>query len=736
MTKRSRQKKKKYLLIISVLIIVSLTCNLPSNVQDNNDPVTTPLSRETEKESQQVRDAESDLRCGKFGYPCSFTETSDEKITRSLKLMDVADEVFAQEGNAIAVAERLLKEDDVAEMYYDERGVWYRVEGAPPMVFLHPETFSTGLQGGNSYHDPSSGKKVLLRPFLPDTDGPVGDNPPREKAQKKALFINPIAWELGSDVHDSVKPLLQEHRDYECAGCVKFLAESANAKDLVNDENPSAGPSVEQFIGWEDYDLIHVTTHGQQFCPGQSVSRSGQPVVSADREQIPENTLYVIEGSRVSEGECVTVAMTGHFATSEHLQENPKTTPGVIWFHAPGSDVWGELITTDFFKATYKQGLDDKVIFFTGCHIFRDQILAQTLSGANSAVLGWTDYVWSDRGHETAIKFFEELIENGLRASVAYQKTKQSKSHSEHSEDWFGAQLEMVPTQGETPRGREVITMLQPVFRNELEEGDALPTIGVAGDGENDELLLLVQIDGIDEDQNPDEFIIHVSVDGQELDETLKPEEKIGEYSYWGLGQLPLPFDASERDVVELEAWVELPEGGDSRHVLEEVELANCGWTGTLSGGRSGSIKGDIVYPSSNLSNLSEEQLSQLANQGQLGPLGAGGEMPTASDLANMPFSVMMGDQDQFPFLLITPGQSAASMLESMTLGFGTQAVLDLSEDSDERMEGNFSATLTEMTTQQQYSVQGKLIWHVDSICSMDVVLELGENPLPGGLSP
>ncbi len=657
--------QKRILLVISLLIIASLACSLPL-VGGRGDSADT--NRESVSDQDSEDNASEDLRCTQMGYPCTFADTSREKIERGLDLMDLADEVFAQEGNAIAVAERLLEESDIAEMYYDERGVWYRVKGAPPLVFLHPEAFAYELDEETDPEQSSLAANVLFSPNQPSGDGPIGENPPGEKAVKKALFVNPIVWQFGSSVHDSVRSQLLAYPDYQCPGCINYLPGDTNAKDLINEENQAAGPSYEQFLGWKEYDLIHVFAHGYQFCPGKSVSASGLPIVSGDRENFPDNTAGVIEGTNLDDGECVTMIQSGHFQTREYLLENPREVAGIAWAHKPGDDVWGELITTDFFRNEYPGGLDDTILFFTSCQLLKDESLANTLKGTNTAVFGWSQTVTGDRGKATAKQFFNELIDNGLRASVAYDKTIQSESHTEHSEDWHGAELKMVLDQGTDPRGREVVILMQPVFREKLEENDAVPVDGVPGDGKNDELFILIQVDGVDEDQNIEDFEIHLALDGEELPETFKPAEKIGDYSYRAFEILPLTFDAAERDFVELEAWVDLPEGGDTRHYLEKIEIAACGWTGSASGSKSGELEGEIIFPSSNLTSANIEDLALLANEGYLGP-DSGSGMPSPAEFANLPFFAIFGSRSQFPFMMLIPDQGGTVMLEKSSVG-------------------------------------------------------------------
>ena len=286
--------RNKILLAICLLIIASLACSLPFG-EGSGD--------EEELGTSSDDNTEINLRCTEMGYPCTFAEAPRDKVERGLDLMDLADEVFSQEGNAIAVAERLLEETDIAEIYYDERGVWYRVEGAPPLIFLHPEAFIYGLENESDLEQSHLASNVLFSPHQPSGDGPIGENPPGEKVLKKALFVNPVVWQFGSSVFDTVRSQLLEYRDYKCADCLEYLRGDIKAYELIDDETQSVGPSYEQFLGWKDYDLIHVFAHGYQFCPGTSVTSSGQPVVSGDRETFPENTAGVVEGTKLDEGD-------------------------------------------------------------------------------------------------------------------------------------------------------------------------------------------------------------------------------------------------------------------------------------------------------------------------------------------------------------------------------------------------------------------------------------------------
>lgn len=137
------QKKWQLSMILLILLFLTLACSLPFPGSGGDDTLF-PARETTREAADQSQLAQGDLRCEQVGYPCSYADASQEALERSFSLMDTAEEVFAKEGHALAVAERLQAEEDVVEMFYDERGVWYRVAGAPPMIFLHPEVLTLG----------------------------------------------------------------------------------------------------------------------------------------------------------------------------------------------------------------------------------------------------------------------------------------------------------------------------------------------------------------------------------------------------------------------------------------------------------------------------------------------------------------------------------------------------------------------------------------------------------------
>ena len=667
-----------------------------------------------------------------------------------------------------AAAEVLRNRGDLAELVYGLEAISFRLEGGPEMWLVNGAALASGEKGAGT--DLASTITLSIGSNAPSfdvfqDDGPIGESRSGEEPFKKALILSPFWWDFGGDETEELAALIrQAHRNYSCADC-EVEWKHNTIRDRGEDESPeqylltrtlslNQEVSLTDYASWKDYDLVHLSSHGMQVCDGKickGVIMTGRFVTNPEWTQAgrPDFDVPGVLWGRTAVPGCASLSKeldTGNLSTQEWDETYEQ------WQNkgcATYTNRWWQFINPDFFKAAYDgHSLDDKLIFLNTCQSMKDLTLAKSLAGDNTTILGWTEVVEVDAASQVSLAFYNLYVTNGIRASVAFQKVKQDLEPIFQSPALRGfrpkgidietlAPPEFLTEGDDDTRGREIVTLLQPVFRHELKERDAIPAMGIPGDGKPDEVLLLVRVDGIDESQDPGEFVIHFMADGEELSETIRPQEASGEYSYLALGLLELPFDVTKSQFIELESWVELPEGGESRHVLEEVELANCGWSATLSGTRTGEIGGDIALPTSTISTASIEQLSLLAAGGLMGPgQDAGPGLPSTSDLATMPESFMLGNREQYPFMLIIPDRSVSAMFAGNSFAFGDQVTVNKSEDSAIRQLGSFSVNLTELGNQETFNAQGEYRWHKDSLCSIDVILELAANPFPESMIP
>ncbi|MFP3854347.1 MAG: hypothetical protein ACLFWD_08660 [Anaerolineales bacterium] len=685
---------RPFWLMFTALILTTLACTtlLPGTGED--------------KTSSGSSDSEgrSDLICEQLGYPCSLAEADPAALERSGEILATAEETYLQQGSMLAAGQQLAEEDDVVELAYDDTGLWFRVEGGTPMwlwdyeevVDVEPEPLTS-----------AGGLGSLARPVAQDS-GPVGEQPPGQEPTKRALFILPWAYAMGDDSGE-LAAVLSEHRNYQCSNCIERQVISQDPREGDPNEAGYYGPSLDRFRNWNAYDLLYVFAHGRQWC-GVPDEESGG---------------YFIEGRSRSTDECAGMLTTGRFRKSIFDDASSLDTTGAAWGRKPGDDWWIEALSPDFFQAEYAGGLQDSILFFNACQLMNNDSFSSSLAGEDTGVVGWTQSVRVSRGIASASTFYEALVEDGLRVGKAVEKAKESAGYN--TEDTYaGAELDL--NGDENPRAVEVITWMHPIYQQEVQQIGSLPTEGVPGDSEDDALLVRFRVDGIDEDQNPADFTIHIKIGDQELDQTLQPTDQIDDYVYEVREEIDLGFPVEGDEDRSLEAWIDLPEGGQTRHYLEDARLASCGWTGSVSGARTGDLKGDIALDLIQVSDVDPEQLKELE---ALGVIESVPSIPSVESLSGYGDVVMLTGQNVFP-AVTAHTQGTFLMLSQMDVGMNVETRgLQIDQRSERYIEGSVNTGLTHATSQQAMNLTADFVWNAGSHCDIDLILEAGKLQAP-----
>lgn len=758
----NRKNLTPILIAVLVTSLLALGCSLTGRILSNGD--------QADPASGIPAGANGDLTCGPGGEPCSYADFEDEILDKSTKALDQAALVLDETGTIQEAARTLEERSDLAMLRSAPEGLVFRLEDGPEMWLINGAAIKVGTKSFGAPKDPGAPDPDLPLPsdsgWIREDDGPIGESEQGEEPTKKALILSPFWWEFGGDETDDLAQLLgRAHRNYQCGDCVDLKintirqreeGESRENFELMKTLSIEFGVSLTDFASWSQYDLVHISTHGLQLCDEQGCSTMIMTGRFLDK---PEWTKAGAPDFDIPGVHWGLTAVPGCGELDKQLESGELTDEEwdqtyQEWRNKGCSTYtnrWWQVIGPQFFSSVYGgagKSLDEKFIFFSACQSMKDLSLSKAVAGDNTTVLGWTETVGADAAAKVSMDFYELYISKGLRADVSFKQVKDKLGENFQADALRrfkpkGIDIKsLVPPEFEqegekNTRGREIVTLFQPIYRNELKDRDPIPTYGIPGDSEHDQLLFHVQVDGIDEDQNPEEFTIHLAVDGKELKQTFQPRDKAGEYSYKVVDFVDLPFDAADKKFVELEAWVDLPNGGKSRHVLEEVELANCGWTGTMSGSRSGPVKGDIVLPTDHLAAADMDEFLAQADPETLGAFGGGGNsLPSPQELSSMPFGFFMGSRAQYPTFILIPGKGGTGVFSMMELAAGQQVSMNLSENSAERKQGGYSAALIDVMSQSNFSLQGELYWHGESLCSLDVILELARNPLPASLAP
>ena len=352
-----------------------------------------------------------------------------------------------------------------------------------------------------------------------------------------------------------------------------------NVRLLTNDE-----VDLGAFDGWQEYDVIHVATHGAPatLTVGSNLEWAGK--------------------GRLTDAQARRRGLFPWVATTWDLEGAPKRK------------VWGA--NARFFRALYPRGLDRTLIFLNSCSGAGDprsgtpSPLASALLGSQSMLIGWGAPADVIKAERTAIAFFFYMMEGwtGMEAMKRIPKTYgdfvaadlSGPSSTQAAIRRSGAHLWF---RGSDMRIREVTRLLHPPGRagpsgQAIQDGDPMEDllIGELEDGVDDALRVSVEVDAILDEERMITSV-HLELDGTRIGSSkdLTGVERIG--SGWRLNfdRVPVGKDLEAEKDYELEAVVRLPEQGESRYAAILSSRA-CYWELELeSSPRAGRYSGNVA---------------------------------------------------------------------------------------------------------------------------------------------
>lgn len=710
--------------IVVVFAVLALSCQIPVASDGKTGGGVPPSQRG----STGVDDG--GLRCEQEGYPCSLSEVSAEVMDENKQIMQRAVQDLQNGVSIEEVAQRLRDYDQMQYVKNDEIALSFRLKGSMPMWVYHPE------QTGESLGAPSVRGSNPMQQDGEKPDGPAGPQPPGEEPEKQALILAPFTWQVGDVGTTYIAEKIRSHRNYDCEGCVSLEQQTQRPALETNHPLGALERVLSPYSGWEKYEIIQIVTHGGQVC--DRVGGGGE----ANR-----NTGYVEDGSPSAKLDCDTSINTGRYWSGslfDALQNmDPEishalSTPGVALSAngtRPGVGLFGHIIlTTDYFRYQYPDGLDDKLIYFTACKSFRDMSLSRALVGENTTFLGWNDNVKVAAAGEISKKLFDYLIDDGLDPYAALVKLGKYQGFQLGFE---GAGAMLRGGGSRDIQGREVVTLVHPSTREELEDEDTTVTHGVVKDGQKDTLYIAARIDGIDDEHNPEDFEVHVSLDGEEVPQTFTadPSQQVDEYSYIAQGSVELPFDVTNQESLQLEVWAELPEGGETRHVLEGIKPLGCGWEGEMSGVETGEYQGLIMDYGDVSGTLDSGEISEL-----LGGLGDTSGLIGLGEMASLmgkTWLLTFDGYDRFVGMIAPEmGLSSLPTIDTELLAYNTQNLnYQEGQSAETEISGSFSGSYyglkmegTEVTRTEGPTFEGKFTYHDGALCNMEVMMPILEH--------
>jgi hypothetical protein len=577
------------------------------------------------------------MDCVRHGYPCTWGEVA-VAVLDSTEL--VADRAFAllDRGATVAeVAATIQQRPDAGIVLHDEYAVRFWLKGGRPVWLYSPEAARLGLSAASSLNMAMQAKG--------QTDA-VGSSPPGQKPRKALLLLDPYRWEwsLGiaaglsnqSEEEDVAIPRIfsdKRVRDYKCdpadhCPCDKLLngacVEIASNNWQAGCDGSEPGCSVvrnvtlDHFKDWGRYDVIHVSSHGTELCDTQqpqncAAAIASGPILSGTLREILEaraddRSVRGLPPDRRREsawlsqvGVELTRTRASQYCSSlsagQPAYDEGRCEMGLL------TTAWREYLSLDFFKDAYKPGdLKDKLIFLNSCVSMKHKVLAGYLAGnQDNAVIGWGNYVENGKASRAAAMFYSTWL-GGATAYEAFKKLLEVPEWVSNLAPAFAGQKDVVrgddgdipaaPVFGpprvdgaEGKRGIEIVFLRDPDTEEEVQDGGMLSLAeGVPGDGLGDVLAGLIDIVGISTADDPQDFALSMRVGNETVRRTYRPNQTIGDSVLRYRGAIELGFDLPESPV-DVEVWAELPGGGRSRWLYEDMRVPPpCWFKATVSG--------------------------------------------------------------------------------------------------------------------------------------------------------
>ena len=451
------------------------------------------------------------LECESGGQPCSLDKVPLEVLQRG---EDLSDGVLAMLDGGASMSDALTfvkAQAGVVEAAGSHSGISFRLEGGRDVFILFPAPKDSV--------DSSVAKSKPAKPMV-RTQHVVGYDP----NVKRALVLAPFKHDFGEgDEGEEVAAILEGTRGY--AGNVTYMENATKNAGTVG---------LQQFFGWEAYDVIHVNSHGGAGC---NVNRCSSVILSGD--------LYT---------------------SAQDLQQLKEA--GINTARLYGSKEKYLALSPDFFRIHYPNGLDRKIIFFNGCqtHSSAGSGLSAALIGEGSVYLGWSDTVGSLGAGKASLALYGNLSDNGVTVQAALDSLGElAINRLSQGDKEITSYLRLDREIDRDLRLREVVTLEHPTENGALLANANVAAIGTPNDGVPDRVPYQILVEGIPETQQ-DAAVIQLTVDGHSsTPQAVTIGERVGETGWRLSGQIPYK-DIQPEQTVEMRATVQLPEGGISEH--------------------------------------------------------------------------------------------------------------------------------------------------------------------------
>lgn len=500
--------------------------------------------------------ATGELTCETEGYACSLADMDQATYEKGTQLLDDIYSKTEAGQSLFEVREWVMDQDGVSTVKTDGRALVFRVDGSVPFIFEHPgiqpnapdrkQIGTTSLKSDKNEHEGGERewkfgiRTTHAQPVVSEETNVVGAQR-EEREEKRALVLSPYHWEFQPyDESPQVASTLGQMRWYN--GRVTYEANNTPEDKNIN---------LTDFLGWENYDTIHVATHGLSICPDPTNPVGCTSFLYTGLEIPKENFEANRDKYEPYKG------MGVRFQPNRYVS---KTTENGIVIEKSEGDIasYDVVVLPDFFRQNYGGGkLKNKILFFSACEILAQGDMLNALKSAteNSDLFAWTRVVYSGDAQAAANQLYEDMAQNGMSAEDAYEKLpdnmklglpskatdyepqlydlgdEMSEKAAEGIQDLKDTHkttdLLHHKTGDKTNHIREVISQIHPVNGRLLEPGMVSYINGKANDGQAEKIDAEFEVEGYTQNELQQENItITMKVDDETVisGQTIYPD--------------------------------------------------------------------------------------------------------------------------------------------------------------------------------------------------------------------
>ncbi|CAH8284987.1 hypothetical protein EV196_101140 [Mariniflexile fucanivorans] len=391
-----------------------------------------------------------------------FSKMPDSVIQKGFAILDTIQ---------LKPVEDLVKElqqiPDLQEIGVGDELLSFRLKNGPTMLIKLKE-FSSITKGGTG--SSAIPPMMILNNTVAAQNNAnvVGAQRGENRQNKKALVLAPYEWQFGAS-SDALVPLekLKSNKNYR--GGITSKSNPSKTNQLI---------TIEDYLSFNDYDLVHLGTHGSQTCN--------------------------VEGEIITmTSNCHTYIASGiTFKTKERSRELREQFKNVSGLAFTPTEIF---LTPAFFAAAYPN-VNNKLFVYSACQLGQRGDIENVFESIlqNGQLFYWQNNVIAADAKKAFGSLYDRMLQYGETAPTAFENVPdvlKKNLRTFESEEKRGDSIEVytylkMATKGNAMHIIEPISFIDEKTKKELQEGTVYPFEGVFEDDRPEEASFTLEFLG------------------------------------------------------------------------------------------------------------------------------------------------------------------------------------------------------------------------------------------------